>query len=154
MLTERLDADLKAAMREGDKVRLRTLRAIKTAITEREIENRKDGTGTVTEEEEMAVLQRQAKQRRESIDQFEKASRPDLARVESEELEVIETYLPQQMSDDEILAILREVIEQVGATEPKDMGRVMGATIPRVQGRADGRRINELARGLLSGGDG
>lgn len=151
MLTERLDADLKAAMREGDKVRLRTLRALKTAITEREIENRKGGTGSISEEEEIAVLQRQAKQRRDSIEQFETASRPDLAEAERDELEILETYLPTQMTDDEILAVLREVIEEVGATEPRDMGRVMGATMPRVQGRADGRRINELARDLLTG---
>ena len=151
MLTERLDADLKAAMREGDKVRLRTLRALKTAITEREIENRKGGTGSISEEVEIAVLQRQAKQRRDSIEQFETASRPDLAEAEREELEILETYLPTQMTGDEILAVLGEVIEEVGATEPRDMGRVMGATMPRVHGRADGRRINELARDLLTG---
>lgn len=149
MTIDRLSEDLKAAMRGRDEVRMRTLRSIRAALTEREIEGRQGGKGELSEQDVLSVLQKQAKQRRDSIEQFETAGREDLAARERDELEVIEAYLPKQMSDDELRAVLHEVIAATGAASPRDIGKVMGAAIERTRGLADGKRINELARELL-----
>lgn len=151
MLKDQIDHDIKAAMRARDQARLRTLRAIKTALIEREIEERRGGDATLTGEQELVVLQKQAKQRRDAIAQYEEAGRTDLATKEQEELEIIEAYLPGQLSDDEIRAIIHEVIAATGAASPRDLGKVMGVAIKRMRGQADGRRINEIARSLLTG---
>lgn len=150
MIVDRLSDDLKAAMRSKDQVRVRTIRSIRAALTEKEIERRTGGKGEVSEEDALSVLQKQAKQRRDSIEQFEAAGREDLAAREREELAVIDEYLPKQMSDDELRAILHEVITATGAASPRDIGKVMGAAIERTRGLADGKRVNELARELLS----
>lgn len=151
MLLQRLSDDLKDAMRQKDQVRVRTIRSIRAALTEREIESRTGGVGSLSDDDALAVLQKQAKQRRDSIEQFETAGREDLAAKEREELAVIEGYLPQQMSDDEIRAVLEDVIADTGATSPRDMGKVMGPAVVRTRGRADGKRVSELARQLLAG---
>jgi hypothetical protein len=149
MLKDKLNDELKAAMRAKDAVRLRTIRALRAALLEKEIEERRGGEATLTEEQEMAVIQKQAKQRRDAMAQYEEAGREDLAAKEREELEIIDTYLPEQLDDDAIRTVLHEVIAATGATSPQDMGKVMGAAMQRLQGRADGRRINELVRSLL-----
>ena len=149
MLKDKLNDELKAAMRAKDAVRLRTIRALRAALLEKEIEERSGGEATLTEEQEMAVIQKQAKQRRDAMAQYEEAGREDLAAKEREELEIIDTYLPEQLDDDAIRTVLREVIAATGATSPQDMGKVMGAAMQRLRGRADGRRINELVRSLL-----
>ncbi|MDX1546483.1 MAG: GatB/YqeY domain-containing protein [Rhodothermales bacterium] len=151
MLKDQIQQDLKAAMRAKDAVRLRTVRSLRAALQTREIALREGGEAELSEQEELAVVQKQAKQRRDAIEQYEAAGRDDLAAKEREELAVIEEYLPQQLGDDAIRAVLHEVIAATGAASPRDVGKVMGAAIKRLRGRADGRRINELARELLSG---
>jgi hypothetical protein len=151
-LTDQLQADLKDAMRAKDKVRLRTIRSLRTALTEKEIELR-SSSETVSEEDALRVVQKQAKQRRDAIEQYEEAGRADLAQKEQDELEIIESYLPEQLGDDEIRKVLHEIIAATGAASPRDMGKVMGAAMKRLRGRADGRRINELARDLLTDDD-
>ncbi|HMB91588.1 MAG TPA: GatB/YqeY domain-containing protein [Rhodothermales bacterium] len=149
MLKDKLNEELKAAMRAKDAVRLRTIRALRAALLEKEIEERTGGEATLNEEQEMAVIQKQAKQRRDAMAQYEEAGREDLAAKEREELEIIDTYLPEQLDDDAIRKVLHEVIAATGATSPQDMGKVMGAAMKRLRGRADGRRINELVRSIL-----
>lgn len=150
MIQEQLSNDLKAAMKAGDKTRLRAIRSLSAALKEREIEARTKGGGALSQEEAAQVVQKQAKQRRDSIEQFEQANRPDLVAKEQEELAIIKEYLPKQMSDDEVRAVVREVIEERGAESPKDLGKVMGPSVERTRGRADGKRVNEIARELLS----
>ena len=150
MLKDRLSTDLKEAMRARDDVRLRTIRSLRAALMEKEIELREGGVATLTDEQEIAVVQKQAKQRRDSIEQYEQADRADLKQKEEEELAIIEDYLPQQLDDDEIRKVLHEVIAGTGAASPRDMGKVMGAAMERVRGVADGRRVQQLATELLS----
>ncbi len=150
MITKRLDEDLKTAMRQRDAVKVRTIRSIRAAITEKEIEMRPSGVTELSDDDVLGLLQKQAKQRRDSIEQFEAAGRSDLAETEEEELAVIEEYLPKQMSDEEVREVLLEVIEATQATSMADMGKVMGEAMNRIRGRADGKRISSLARELLS----
>ncbi|SHK09011.1 GatB/YqeY domain-containing protein [Rhodothermus profundi] len=149
-LKERLTEDLKAAMRARDEARLRTIRALRAALMEREIAERKGGKATLTPEQELAVLQKEAKRRREAIEQFRAAGRDDLVQKEAEELKIIEEYLPRQLSDDEIREMLAEIIDAVAARSVRDLGRVMKEAMARMRGQADGRRVSELARELLT----
>ena len=150
MLKDKLSADLKDAMRAKDEVRLRTIRSLRAALMEKEIEQREGGTATLTPEQEVGVVQKQAKQRRDSIEQYERAGREDLSRKEADELAVIEEYLPKQLGDEELRKVVQEVIAATGAASPKDIGRVMGAAMERVRGQAEGRRVQQLASELLS----
>ena len=150
MLKDKLSADLKDAMRAKDEVRLRTIRSLRAALMEKEIEQREGGTATLTPEQEMGVVQKQAKQRRDSMEQYEKADRDDLRQKEAEELAVIEEYLPKQLGEEELRKVVQEVIAVTGAASPKDIGRVMGAAMERVRGQAEGRRVQQMASELLS----
>lgn len=150
MIRDKIAEDLKAAMRARDKVRLRTLRSLRAALTDAEIAERKGGKAELTEQQELTVLQKQARQRRESIDQYVDAGRSDLADRERDELRVIEEYLPGRLSDEELREVLREIIEDVGATSSGDMGRVMGAAMQRLRGRADGSRVRKHVETLLA----
>ncbi len=118
---------------------------------EKEIKERQGGEAHLSEEQVLAVVQKQAKQRREAIIQYEQAGRDDLVAKEREELEIIEAYLPKQLGDDEIRRVVQEIVTTTGASSMRDMGKVMGAAMQQLKGRADGRRINEIARELLSG---
>lgn len=150
MLKDKLADDLKSAMRSKDAVRLRTIRALRAALMENEIALREGGSATLSEEQELAVLQKQAKQRRDSIRQYDEAGREDLKVKEEDELAVIEEYLPQQLSEDEVRDVVRKVIEETGAASKADMGRVMGASMGKLRGRAEGRTIQRIAIELLS----
>lgn len=150
-LIDQLTGDLKEAMKAKDAVRLRTVRSLRAAIKEKEIAERHGGEASLSEEQVLAVVQKQAKQRRDAIAQYEQAGRDDLVAKEQEELEIIEAYLPQQLGDDEIRSVVQEIVATTGASSMRDMGKVMGAAMQRLKGRADGRRINEIARELLSG---
>lgn len=149
MQRSKISDDLKEAMRARDKVRLRTLRALQTALREKEIAEQA-GEGGLSEEQELGIIQKQAKQRKEAIEQYEKADRADLVEKEQEELDVIEEYLPRQLDDDEIRAAVDEIIDETGASSMKDMGRVMGAAMQRLRGRAEGRRVQEIVQHALS----
>ena len=147
MLKETLARDLKDAMRARDTVRLAVIRSIQTAIT---VQEKEAGT-TLDEAQTLAVVQKQGKQRRDSLQQFTGAGRDDLAEREAAELAWIEQYLPAQLSDDEVRAQVAEVIQAVGASSMKDMGRVMGPAMARMKGLAEGRRVQAAVRDLLAG---
>lgn len=139
---------LKVAMRAKDEAALRTLRAIKAAL----LLEKTSGSGVeITEADEIKLLQKLAKQRRDSYEIFSLQNRDDLAQKEKEEWAIIETFLPQQMSADELKAALKEVIASVGATSAADMGKVMGVATKQLAGKADGKAISEAVKQLLSG---
>lgn len=152
MLKDQLGQDLKEAMRAKDDVRLRTIRSLRAALTEREIELRQGGAAVLTEEQEIAVLQKQAKQRRDAIEQFRAAGRDDLAQREEEEYAVIASYLPQQLDDEAIRKVVEAIVAETGASSMKDIGKVMGPAMQQLRGRADGRRVQEAVRAVLSSG--
>ncbi|HFE66191.1 MAG TPA: GatB/YqeY domain-containing protein [Chloroflexi bacterium] len=144
-LKEQLNEDVKNAMRSGDKEKRDTLRLLQAAIKQAEI----DGQTTLDDAGTQAVLTKQAKQRRESIADYEKAGRPELAEEERRQLVIIESYLPQMMSREEIEQLAVQAIAEVNASDVKDMGKVMGRLMPQLKGKADGRLVNEVVRGLL-----
>lgn len=147
-LQARIDADLKQAMRDRDDVTKLTLRAVKTALTEA---TKAEDASALDDQAVMAVIQREAKRRRDAAAEFEQLG--DQARAEQEraELAVLEVYLPKQLSEADIEAIARDVIADLGATSMKEMGQVMSAIMPKVQGVADGKAVNQVVRRLLSG---
>ncbi|MEN9518554.1 MAG: hypothetical protein RLZZ381_1142 [Cyanobacteriota bacterium] len=148
-LKEQIGEDIKTAMKAKDKVRLQTVRGIKKAILEKEVELRPKGQDTLTPEQEIELLSQQAKQRRDSIEQFTNAGRDDLAEKESQELAIIETYLPEQVSDEEVAKIIDELIASSGATTMKDLGKVMGPAMKQLKGKADGKKIQEIVKSKL-----
>ena len=132
-LKDRITEDMKAAMRAGERERLSTVRLILAAIKQREVDERI----TLDDSQVLAVLERMVKQRRESIAQFESGGRADLVAKESAELAIVQGYLPEQLSDSEVAALIDEAIRATGAASLKDMGKVMGAVKAKAQGRAD-----------------
>ncbi len=146
-IKEQLQSDLADAMREGDQQKRDTLRLLLSAVKQAEV----DGQKSLDDDGVQAILNKQAKQRRESIEEYNKADRTDLAAQEKLELDILESYLPQQMSRAEISELAIKTISQVGASNPQDMGKVMGRLMPQVKGRADGRLVNEVVRELLTG---
>ena len=146
-LKDQLDADLKTAMREKAQLRLDTIRGLKSAIKYREIELMKplDDAGI------LGVVATEVKRRRESVDQYRAGNRPDLADKEEAEIKILQEFLPQQLTPAEVEAKVAEVIARVGAQGPKDMGAVMKALLPEVQGRADGKVVSELVKQRLAG---
>lgn len=146
-LLEKLTADLKESLRHGDKLRSSVIRLAKAAIHNAEIAKGR----SLEEAEVLEVLSREAKQRRESIVEFEKASREDLLSKEKAELSILLEYLPQQLSREEIVAAARQVIQEVGARDLRDKGRVMGKLMPQLRGKAEGRVVSEVVDELLAG---
>jgi uncharacterized protein YqeY len=149
-LKDQIGEDIKAAMKSKDKVRLETVRSIKKALLEKEVSLRPTGQTELTEAQEMEVLVQQAKQRRDSIEQYRQVGRSDLVDQEAQELAILETYLPTQLSDEELSKVIDEIITEVGATSPKDLGKVMGSAMQRVKGQADGKKIQELVKARLN----
>lgn len=145
-LKDRLEKDLRDALRNKDEQRKATLRLVLAAIKNAEIDKR----GELEEGELLAVLSKQAKQRRESAAQFAEGGREDLVAQEERELEIIEEYIPAQLSEEEIEARAREVIQEIGATTPSQMGDVMRVLMPQMKGRADGRLVNTIVTAILS----
>lgn len=146
-LKEQIDADIKKAMLAKDKDGLRALRALKSSILLAETE--KGNEGALTPEKELNLLMKSAKQRKESAEIYKQQNREDLMETELIELEIIERYLPKQLSDDELKAKLAEIISKVGASSPSDMGKVMGIASKELSGGADGRRISTAVKELL-----
>jgi uncharacterized protein YqeY len=150
-LKDRITNDIKAAMKAKDKVRLETVRSIKKVIIEKESTVRAKGQEVLNETQELEVLTQLAKQRRDAIEQYTQANRADLADAEAAELAIIEEYLPAQLSDAEIEAVIDELIAKTGASSPKDMGKVMGPAMKELKGRADGAKVQALVKSKLAG---
>ena len=146
-LKQRINDDVKAAMRGGDARRRDALRLLLAALKQREVDERKD----LADPDVVAVIERMIKQRRESIAQFEKGGRQDLAQNEQYEIGLLQAYMPQAMSDAEIEAAIADVIAAAGAKAPSDMGKVMGALKGKLAGKADMGKVSALVKAKLAG---
>lgn len=146
-LQDKVSGDLRQAQKSGDKARMTVLRLIKAGVKNAEIAQGTpiDDAGVID------VITREVKQHRESISEFTKGNRQDLIAKEEAELATLLEYLPKQMSREEVMAVVRQVIEQVGATGPGDKGKVMSQLMPQLKGRADGREANDIVTELLAG---
>jgi uncharacterized protein YqeY len=146
ILKNKISQDLKDAMKSGDKVRLQTIRSIRASILEFE----KSGSGKeMNSEEEIKLLSTAAKKRKESIEQFTNGGREELAKVEESELQIIMSYLPEQMSAEDIEKEVIQIAEKVGAASKADFGKLMGAAVNKIKGKADGRIIKEIVEKVL-----
>lgn len=143
---EQLNQDMKTAMKAKDRESLTTIRMIKSSMQNEEIAKGRE----LTADEELTILAREKKQRLESLEEFKKADRADLVEKLEAEIKVVDQYLPEQLSEDEVREIIQETIDELGADSMKDMGAVMSGVMPKVQGRADGSKINGFVRELLS----
>lgn len=146
-LKERIDADLKDAMRSKNELTLSVLRMLKSAVKYKEVE---PGASALDDAGIQSVITGLIKQRRDSIDQFKAGGRPELAEKEQAEIGVLQNYLPKQLSADELAAEVQAAITEVGAKGPKDMGAVMKALTPKLQGKAEGRAISEAVKAQLA----
>ena len=144
-LKEQLKADLKDAMRAKDIVKRDSIRSINTMIKQIEVDERKD----MSDEEVIALIQKGVKTRTESISQYKSAGRDDLVEKEQAEIDIFSVYLPKQLSDDELEAIIKSIIEETGASSMKDMGKIMPLAKSKIGGSADGKRINEMVKRCL-----
>ncbi|MEE9552235.1 MAG: GatB/YqeY domain-containing protein [Gammaproteobacteria bacterium] len=145
-LKQRINDDVKSAMRGKDKARLVVLRMILAAVKQKEVDERIE----LDDEQILAVLDKMAKQHRDSIEQFQQGGRDDLVKKENFELEIVQTYLPNQLSDDEINQLIKDAMAETGASSMQDMGKVMGTLKPKLQGRADMGKVSGLIKQLLS----
>ena len=145
-LVQRLNDDMKQAMKNKEKEKLSVIRMLKASLQNEAIKVGKE----LSEEEELTVLSREVKQRKDSLHEFEKAGRDDLVEKIQTELRFVEEYLPEQLSEEELSAIIDEVIKCLGATSKSEMGKVMGAVIPKVKGKAEGSLVNKLVMQKLS----
>ncbi len=145
-LFQKIRSDLEQSIRKQDKLRRLVLRSVLSSMRNAEIAQQKtlDDSGII------GVIEKEAKMRRESIEAFEKGNRPDLVANEKAELSVLMEYLPEQMSHEEIMAAARKVVDELGATGPKDKGKVMSQLMPQLKGRAQGQEVSEVVSGLLS----
>ncbi len=145
-------ADLKDAMKARDDKKLGVLRMLKASMLEKEISNRSGGEKSeLNDEDALSVIVKASKQRKDSITQYRDAGREDLAAIEEQELEIIEGYLPKQLTEDEIATIVTNAIANTGAESMRDMGKVMGVVMPQVKGKADGNLVNRVVKEKLSG---
>jgi uncharacterized protein YqeY len=148
-LKEKINEDLKAAMKSGDKVRLEAVRGIKKEIIEKETAEKRETRGELSPEEELDVLVSMVKRRKDSIQQFKDAGRTDLVEGEAAQLAIIETYLPAQLSEADVAAAVEKMIAQMGATTQKDAGKVIGALMKELKGKADGALVQKLVKEKL-----
>jgi uncharacterized protein len=148
-MRDKINADIKVAMKAGEKERLGTLRLVNAAIKAADIDARPSGKDKISDDDILGVLAKMIKQRRDSIEQYTSGGRDDLAAKEAAEIEVIEAYLPKQMDEAESKAAIAEVIKEVGAESPKDMGKVMGALKSRYTGQMDFGKASAMVKELL-----
>ena len=146
-LKEQLTTDMKEAMKSHDKDRLAVIRMVRGAIRQQEI----DGQKELSDEDVIAVMSKEIKMRKDSIEEFKKGGREDLIAKTQAEIDVLMPYMPAQLSEDEVRELVKAAVAETGAATPKDMGRVMGALMPKVKGRADGKLVNTLVRSMLQG---
>lgn len=149
MILERINEDYKNAVKDKDEVKREVLNMLKSAIKYREIELRATGK-ELTEDEIVGVIQKEIKKRKEAIELYEKGGREDLVSKEKRELEILESYLPKQLSEEEIEDMAKEIINSIGATSLSDIGKVMKEIMPKVKGRADGNVVKKIVERLLS----
>ena len=147
-LEQKIMGELKTAMLAKDEAALRSLRAVKAAILL--AKTSEGGSGVLSEDEELKLLQKLVKQRKDSLEIFQQQNRPDLATKEQEEIAIIEKFLPKQLSQEEIREAVAQIIKDTGATSPADMGKVMGAATKKLAGRADGKAISAAVKELLA----
>ena len=140
---------MKVALKAKDQARLSTVRMLLSAVKSAEIDLRTTGATALTEEQELALLQKQAKQRRDAIEQFQAGGRTDLAEHEAAELAIIEAYLPAQMTDEDLEAEIRAIMAETGISSAKEMGKLMKPVMEKLRGKADGRRIQSAVKTLL-----
>ncbi|KMY50849.1 GatB/YqeY domain-containing protein [Peribacillus loiseleuriae] len=145
-LLERLNNDMKQAMKNKEKDKLSVIRMLKSSLQNEELKKRQE----LTDDEELTVLSRELKQRKDSLQEFENAGRIDLVDKVRTEIDYVEAYMPEQLSEEEISEIVKNTIEEVKASSKTDMGRVMGALMPKVKGKADGSLVNKLVQQHLS----
>lgn len=152
-MLDQLASDIKDAMRAKDKVRLRTLRSLRAALQKKQIAARDgaDDESELSEQEVLTVIRKEAKQRKESIEQFKEGGREDLVAKEQEELEVLDEYLPDPLSDEELHRIIDGIIADTGAESMADMGRVMGPAMGKLRGQVDGGRVQQIVKSKLMG---
>ena len=143
----KLNHDLKEALKAKDEVKLRTVRMLLAAIKNFEVEK----MGPATDEEIFQIMSKEIKKRQEAIEMYEKGGRPDLSQAEKQEIEVIQSYMPNQLSEEEIRELARKVISEMNLKSPKDVGTAMKVIMPQVKGRADGKLVNKIVSELLSG---
>ncbi|OWA36670.1 aspartyl-tRNA amidotransferase [Saccharibacillus sp. O16] len=144
-LSERLNEDMKQAMRSKDKFKLSTIRMIRATIKNQEIELKR----TLDDAEVLDILSREIKQRKDALQEFEKAGRDDLAETVKAEIEIVAEYLPAQLGEEEVKTIVQQTIQETGASSKADMGKVMAALMPKVKGRADGKLVNQVVQQYL-----
>jgi len=147
-LEQKIMGELKTAMLAKDEKTVRSLRAVKAAILL--AKTAEGGTGELKEEEEIKMLQKMVKQRKDSLEIYQQQNRADLAEKEKEEIEVIEKFLPKQMSAEELRSEIKKIIEETGAASPSDMGKVMGVATKKFAGKADGKTISSVVKEMLS----
>jgi uncharacterized protein len=144
-MTDQLNADMKEAMKKKEKKALTVIRGLKSSIQNEKIKLGRE----LSSEDELTVVSREMKQRKESLQEFESAGREDLAEQVRTEIDILQKYMPEQLSAEQLQSIVHETIEQVGASSPADMGKVMGAIMPKVKGKADGSEINKMVKQAL-----
>jgi len=152
-MKERIQNDIREALKAGEEIKVGTLRMVLAFLINKEKEKGLPAGGQgkeISDEEAMDVLQTEAKKRRESIEAFEKGGRPELAEKEKKELEILKAYLPEQLSEEEIEKLVVEAIEKTGATSMQDIGKIMGALMPQVKGKADGNLVNTIVKEKLT----
>ncbi|GIP39606.1 aspartyl-tRNA amidotransferase subunit B [Paenibacillus sp. J31TS4] len=145
-LSDRLNEDMKQAMKSQNKFRLSVIRMIRSAIKNIEIDQRT----TLDDDQVLDILNREIKQRRDSLQEFDKAGRDDLAEQAKAEIEIIAEFLPQQLTEEEVRVLVQQTIQETGASSKAEMGKVMSALMPKVKGRADGKLVNQLVQQALS----
>ncbi len=144
-LKQRLTDEIKIAMKTKDQLRKNVITMIRADIKQIEVDKRVE----LSDEDVIEIISKQAKQRKDSIEEFRKGCRDDLAQQAEDELKVLMEYLPEQLSEEEIEAVIKEVITDTGATSMKDMGKIMAAAMPKLKGRADGKIVNQIVRNIL-----
>lgn len=144
-LSERLNDDMKQAMKSQEKFKLTTIRMVRAAIKNLEIDLKRP----LEDSEVLDILSREIKQRKDSLQEFDKAGRDDLAKDVAAEIEIISVYLPQQLTEEEIKVIVQQTIQETGASSKAEMGKVMSALLPKVKGRADGKLVNTFVQQFL-----
>ncbi|MFC6332455.1 GatB/YqeY domain-containing protein [Paenibacillus septentrionalis] len=144
-LSERLTDDMKQAMKDKDKLRLSTIRMVRSSIQNLELDLHR----SLNDDELLDIFSREIKQRKDSLQEFKKAGREDLAENLAAEIDIISKYLPEQLTEEEIQEIVRQTIQELGASSKADMGKVMGALMPKTKGRADGKLVNQVVQQFL-----